>query len=98
MCEKPFREKDRALLERISDARPGNIWREPLINAMKRAGAAVYTENKRLCVAFGERAMHISRLDLGMAEDMQFQTSFFRDLQAMARDLLNNQRGGPSPA
>jgi hypothetical protein len=87
MCDKPLRAKDRALLERISEGERGNIWRSPLLEAMKRAGARAHTdEYHRLHVVFGCHSLHISRLDLAKAED--FQTPFKLQLQAMTRDLL----------
>ncbi len=91
MYKKPFRPKDEAMLEQVAEMRPGNIWRQPLVNAAKRAGATVFIDGqKRLHITFGEHALHPSRLDLGMCEEGE--TPFRRQLQALARDLLAHAR------
>ncbi len=95
---KPFRPKDEALLEQIAHDRPGNIWRQPLVSASKRAGASVFIDGqKKLHITFGEHALHVSRLDLGMYEEGD--TTFRSQLQALARALLANARryGGRFP-
>lgn len=86
---KPFRPQDEALLQQIAENRPGNIWRQPLVSASKRAGASVFIDGqKKLHITFGHHALHVSRLDLGLYEEGESQ--FRTELQALARALLRH--------
>lgn len=88
-CQKAFRDKDIQVLSKIATGAPGNLWRQPMIEAMKRAGASVVTDDKRrLLVVFGEYVVHPSRLDLGKAEDFNYATPLGQQLQVLARELL----------
>lgn len=88
-CQKAFRDKDRAVLMNIAQGEAGHLWRSPMLEAMKRAGAKVYMDDhRRLQIVFGEQVIHPRRLDLGHAEDCRYDTNFGQQLQSMARALL----------
>lgn len=92
-CQKAFRKKDQALLMRIAEGEPGNLWRSPMLEAMKRAGATVHMDdNHRLQVTFREHTIHPRRLDLGLAEDSAYQTTFGQQLRQLAQALLVNKK------
>lgn len=91
-CQKAFRDRDRALLERIACGESGNLWRSPMLEAMKRAGAKVHMDEKRrLQIVFGDHALHPCRLELGHTEDCRYANSFGQKLQALARALLTHK-------
>jgi hypothetical protein len=90
MYRKNFREKDRRILQAICDEEKGVLWRSPLIEAMKRAGARIYVDSaRRLHAQFGVCVLHISHANLSLAEGHPA-------LGRMAKELLDRQ-APPAP-